>query len=207
MVSKGQLEIKLSQLKGFERPKVRLEQYIMDSKIGAEVLWNAYMRGDIEGKRVADLGCGTGILGIGALLLGAKEVIFLDIDEIALERAKSNVKKVKSEDKTLGRAIFICSNVKNFDKHVDTVIENPPFGVKKKGNDRVFLDVSANNANVVYHFGKSESHNFIEKYAGELKLKVRNRWDFMYPIKAKYNFHQKRIHRFGASCWRLSKAF
>jgi ribosomal protein L11 methyltransferase len=37
---------------------------------------------------VADIGCGTGILGIAALLLGAKQVYALDTDPLAVESAR-----------------------------------------------------------------------------------------------------------------------
>ena len=59
--SKSGLAIVLSKLKTFEKPKVRVEQYSMDSEIAAEVLWNGLYRGDIQ-KVIVDLGCGTGML-------------------------------------------------------------------------------------------------------------------------------------------------
>ena len=89
-LSKSGLAIVLSKLEGFKEPKVRVEQYIMDSEIGAFVLWNAALLGDIKQKVSVDLGCGTGILGIGALILGAKMVYFVDSDQEALETAKEN---------------------------------------------------------------------------------------------------------------------
>ena len=44
----------------------------------------------LEGKRVLDCGCGTGILGIAALKCGAAEVVGFDIDEWSAENAKHN---------------------------------------------------------------------------------------------------------------------
>lgn len=204
-ISKGRLEVILAHLKCLESPKVSLEQYPMDSKIGAEVLWNAFMIGDISGKKIADLGCGTGILGIGALILGAKEVLFLDLDEKSVEIAKINLKIAKSEGKLKGKAVFLIKDVKDFDEYVDTIIENPPFGVQKKGNDRIFLKKATENSEVVYHFGKIESDLFINRFVEARGLKVRNKWKFDYPIKSSYNFHNKRIHRFRAVCWRIGK--
>ena len=93
--SKSSLAVALSKLKLFSKPDVKLEQYPTDSEIAAEILWNAHMRGDLDNKIVADLGCGTGILGIGALLLGAKKVFFVDIDKNALEILKQNFSRVK----------------------------------------------------------------------------------------------------------------
>ena len=45
---------------------------------------------DLNGKRVLDCGCGTGILGIVASKLGAKDVVGYDIDEWSVENTKHN---------------------------------------------------------------------------------------------------------------------
>ena len=41
-------------------------------------------------QRVADLGCGSGILGLAALALGAREVIAADIDSLAVRATREN---------------------------------------------------------------------------------------------------------------------
>lgn len=43
-----------------------------------------------EGDSVLDVGCGSGILGIATLLLGAKDAVGVDIDEVAVRTAKEN---------------------------------------------------------------------------------------------------------------------
>ena len=43
-----------------------------------------------QGDRVLDVGCGSGILGIAALLLGAESAIGVDIDEVAVRTTKAN---------------------------------------------------------------------------------------------------------------------
>lgn len=45
-----------------------------------------------DGDTVLDTGCGSGILGIAALLLGAKSVVGVDIDELAVKTAIENGK-------------------------------------------------------------------------------------------------------------------
>lgn len=45
---------------------------------------------DLQGKTVVDFGCGSGILGIAALKLGAKRCIGIDIDRQALIATKDN---------------------------------------------------------------------------------------------------------------------
>lgn len=43
-----------------------------------------------ENDSVLDVGCGSGILGIATLLLGAKDAVGVDIDEVAVRTAKEN---------------------------------------------------------------------------------------------------------------------
>lgn len=44
-----------------------------------------------ENAHVLDMGCGSGILSIGALLLGAKDAVAVDIDEVASRIARENL--------------------------------------------------------------------------------------------------------------------
>lgn len=50
------------------------------------------------GDRVIDVGTGSGVLAIGAALLGAREVQALDLDDVAVESATSNVKLNKVQE-------------------------------------------------------------------------------------------------------------
>ncbi len=52
---------------------------------------------ELDDKELIDYGCGSGILGIAALLLGAKQVIAVDNDPQALIASKSNCGKNKIE--------------------------------------------------------------------------------------------------------------
>lgn len=52
-----------------------------------------------ENDTVYDIGCGTGILGIAAAKLGAKEVTCVDIDELAVVATKENMVLNNVEDK------------------------------------------------------------------------------------------------------------
>ncbi|NVK40418.1 MAG: 50S ribosomal protein L11 methyltransferase [Oceanospirillaceae bacterium] len=47
----------------------------------------------LAGKGVTDYGCGSGILGIAALLLGADSVLAVDIDPQALQATRSNLER------------------------------------------------------------------------------------------------------------------
>lgn len=52
----------------------------------------------IQDKTIVDLGCGSGVLGLFALQLGAKKVYGLDIDPKALEHTKENARLNQLED-------------------------------------------------------------------------------------------------------------
>jgi len=200
MITKSSLAIALSKLKTFEKPKAKAEQYATDSETAAEVLWFAFMKGDIKDKIIADLGCGTGILGIGAILLGAKKVFFIDNDENALRICKENAKNFKNAE-------FFLSDIKNFDKKVDVVIENPPFGTKIRHSDIEFLKKAFNIADVIYSFHKLETKEFIEKFAEKSRFLATNVLEFRMPLKATQKFHKKRIERINVGCWRFEHTF
>jgi ribosomal protein L11 methyltransferase len=54
---------------------------------------------DLAGKTVFDIGCGSGILGVCALKLGAQKAYFMDIDSLALEASANCVHLNGVEDK------------------------------------------------------------------------------------------------------------
>jgi ribosomal protein L11 methyltransferase len=50
-------------------------------------------RGGLTGQRVLDVGCGSGILAIAAARLGAREVLGVDTDPIAIESTEANAER------------------------------------------------------------------------------------------------------------------
>jgi putative methylase len=97
---KRHLEMALQRIPAHKSPKVALEQYSTPSIIAADVLWNAHSMGDIEGLKVVDLGCGTGIFTIGAAMMGAAESVGVDIDDDAVSIAKEQASRMDMEDNT-----------------------------------------------------------------------------------------------------------
>ncbi|ASA55547.1 50S ribosomal protein L11 methyltransferase [Vibrio gazogenes] len=62
---------------------------------------------DLSGKTVIDFGCGSGILAIAAIKLGAKQVIGVDIDPQALLASKDNAQRNGVEDQL---AVYLPQN-------------------------------------------------------------------------------------------------
>jgi ribosomal protein L11 methyltransferase len=50
-------------------------------------------RGSFDGARILDVGCGSGILSIAAARLGARAVVALDVDPIAVEATIANARR------------------------------------------------------------------------------------------------------------------
>ena len=147
-----QLEAALNEIETFEKPKILLEQYPTRPHLAACILHSIESTyGDLDGKIIADLGCGTGVLSIGARLLGAISVVGFDIDPDAIEIARKNLIDfgLDVEEENDGYCDFVLKDVtrtysrmfdekcnsklKDFSQFVgnfDTVIMNPPFGTK-----------------------------------------------------------------------------
>lgn len=201
-MKKKHLAMLLSKLQGFENPKPELEQYRTPGDVAAELLWIAAQLGDVEGKVVADLGTGTGVLAIGAKLLGAERVYAVEIDEAALEVARRNAERAGVEVE------FLHMDVSEFSKKVDTVVMNPPFGSQSKHADRPFLIKAFEVADVVYsiHLAKPEVRNFLKTFSKEHNFIPKLLSTVYFEIPAQFFFHRKRLERITTDLYRLEKA-
>lgn len=183
-MNKKQLEITLSKLEDYNNKHPSLEQYTTPSNIAASLLWTAFMNKDIEDKTVIDAGCGNGILGIGALLLGAKKVIFIDVDERALTTTEKNCEKTGLKNYEL-----INSNILDVNVKADTVVMNPPFGVQTPGLDVMFLKQSVKLGGKVYLVYKGDGMKIIQKELPNKNVKLLERTDLQ--LNLQYSYHTK----------------
>lgn len=190
MISKSGLAIELSKLEVFKEPKVKLEQYPTDSEVAADLLWNAYLLGDIEDRNIADMGCGTGILGVGALLLGAKHVTFIDKDEGALETTRKNLDTHGLKDHSILR-----SDIDDIDGRFDTVVQNPPFGIKQRNADRPFLIKAFSLADTIFSLHSAKSETFLEKISADEGFIITHRFRYKFPLKRTQRYHKKDLQR------------
>ena len=179
------LEMTLQSLDSFKAPRPELEQYSTPAIIAADMLFEALARGHVEGKNVLDLGCGTGMLGIGASLLGAARVLGVDKDPAALEQAQANALRVGASVK------FLEKGIGEVTEKVDTVIMNPPFGAQRKGADRPFLAAAMRCAPIIYSLHLSQTEGFVQRFTsrGGFQATVLKRYKFGIPYM--FEFHSK----------------
>ncbi|MDG1773940.1 MAG: 50S ribosomal protein L11 methyltransferase [Oceanicoccus sp.] len=76
---------------------------------------------DVTGKTVVDYGCGSGILGIAALLLGAKEVVAVDNDPQALIATLDNAKRNNIDSSKI--SVYLPDDAPN-DYQADIMLAN-----------------------------------------------------------------------------------
>jgi len=202
MLSKKQLAIILSKLKPFSSPNPQLEQYLTSSDIAADILWNMYMLKDHG--TIADLGCGTGILGLGALILNDSKCFSIDCDPKAIEIAKMNKEYLEQEFDTELDCTFISEDISSFNTPVDIVIQNPPFGIQKKHADRLFLEHAMTISPIIYSLHTADSAQFIQAISKETHS-ITHKWQYEFPLRNTMKHHSKNQHTVKVICVRLAK--
>lgn len=203
-LTKKQLAMLLSKVNEHPKPKISLEQYTLVSEEVSDILWTIEtVFGDISGKVLVDLGCGTGRLAIGSALLGANYVIGVDIDEVALKVAASSAKKLGVEDKIS----WVLASVQNLNLRADVVIQNPPYGVRREGADRPFLETALRIAPIVYSLHKSGSRNrqFLKRFIKDLGGIIDRIIPLEVTIRPTFEFHIKRSYKVKVDLYRIMR--
>jgi putative methylase len=185
-MKKNELERTLQKVAPHTRPKAGLEQYSTPATVAADVLFTAYSFGDIAGKSVLDLGCGGGILSIGASLLGASHVVGIDIDPEALDDARRNAQAAGVEIELLNM------DVSAVERKADTVVMNPPFGAQRRGADRPFLEAAVRSAPRVYSLHNANTVEFLGTMVRAMGAKVFFQKSYKFEIPHMFEFHDRK---------------
>ncbi len=151
MGTKKNLEIQLEKLSKVDYYKNYLEQYPTDSATAAYILNTAYNDGNIYGKSILDLGCGSGIFACGSLMMGAAHATGIDIDAYSISIAKKNCPDGE----------FRVMDVSDVSGKYDTCIMNPPFGSVRPHADRKFLYSALRSATYIYSVSNEKASEFV----------------------------------------------
>ena len=185
-MKKKELEIKLQSLTPFRNPKVHLEQYATPANVAADILYLAYMLGDLRNKQVADFGAGFGIFTVGSCILNALRVYAVEVDPDAVDVLQENVSRWKCSSVDI-----INTNVENLSMRVDTVFQNVPFGSQNRHADRIFIKTAMESGSVVYALHNSVTADYvIDKYL-ELGGVITHRAFFEFTIPKIFHFHRR----------------
>ncbi len=163
----------LSKLEKINNNIAKLEQYSTNVELAYEL--NSFIDSEItiKDKRVTDIGCGNGILGITAKLFGAKLVDMYDIDEKAIDIARNNILK-----EGISNVNAIKLDLFDIKDTYDIAISNPPFGFQSNFNIEAFIKKLKNLADNVFFIYKdnkniakiAEKNNLQLRYLGNIKL-------------------------------------
>lgn len=192
-MSKKDLEILLSRVPGFKNPKEDLEQYVTPADVAAELVWDAFMLGDLEDRVVYDMGCGTGRLALAASILNAKYVICSDIDAESIETSKEVLEAMSPVPQDV--VLADLRGAPPFRSSDCVAVMNPPFGVKSRNADMDFLATSLQVCSKTYSIHKlSEGlQDTLERLSKSLCFSYEVLKVFKFPLRASLAKHRRKV--------------
>ena len=197
------LAILLSQLNPHPCNSVELEQYTTGGDLAARWLTDIAAFGDLsEGCTVADLGAGNGVLGLGALAMGAGRAILVEADEAACDVAKSNAESMGFADSVEVIQATLGSDTIDLGS-ADVVISNPPWGRQTPRADRPLLEAMIAAA-TPSHLLHSAEATHIQPLFEEAGWAAERYGEADFALPAAYSHHSRKRGRIRAAFWRLA---
>lgn len=205
-MDKSVLERRLSGLSDFQDPNPAIEQYPTPAWLAAHLIHQADILDDIEGRRVLDFGCGTGILSLAATARGPKSVVGIELDPTAISIARENQMVFEPP----APIEWVIGNVERspIDCGDATVLMNPPFGAQSanEGADKGFLLAAAEMADVSYSIHNAGSQGFVESFATDNGGTVTHAFSTEFEIAHQFEFHHQSARLIEAQVFRISWA-
>ncbi len=198
-MKRSELVKRLTALPTFRSPRAELEQVATPPEAAADLLEAAVARDDLVGRSVLDLGAGTGILGIGAALLGAAQVVAIESDPRALEAAREAADALDLPITWLERDVTAVETA------ADTVLMNPPFGAQRRHADRPFWDQAFRLARRrIYAFALRDARTFIARRAVARGARIEETAPVPWRLPRSFPHHRKRSVELAVDRWVLS---
>ena len=198
LMRRPQLLRALDRLVGFPAPDAASEQVVTPPEAAAEMLYEAVARGDLPNRSVLDLGAGTGRLGIGAALLGARSVVGVEQDPEAVRIARENAALAGVT------CDFVEGGIREYHVPAETVLMNPPFGAQRKHADAPFWTAAfAVATRAVYAFSLAESRTFIARQAVARGARIEATRPIHWELPATFPYHRKPRVSLSVDLWVL----
>jgi len=192
----------LSGLEPHPSNSVELEQYTTEGDLAVRWLSDIVAFGDLaEGCTVADLGAGNGVLGLGALAMGAGRALLVEADQTACDVAMLNAESMGFADSveliqaTLGSEPVDLSSA-------DVIISNPPWGRQTSRADRPFLEAMIA-AEIPAHLLHSAEATHIQPLFEDAGWSVERYGEADFALPAAYSHHSRQRGRTRAAFWRF----
>ena len=125
---------------------------------------------DLKGKRILDCGCGTGILGICALKLGAQECVGYDIDEWSADNTRHNA-VINHVDERLTSLCGDSSVLDTLEGKFDLVLANINRNILLQDMPR-FVNMMSPGATLILSGFYESDCSLLESKAQQLGLKL-----------------------------------
>ena len=197
------LAMRLSSLQPHPCNSVALEQYSTGGDLAARWLSDIAAFDDLfDGCSVVDLGSGNGVLGLGALLMGASSATLVEVDEEASAVSAGNAADLGLEEHVKIVRAEVGEDTLDI-ASADLVITNPPWGRQVERADRPFLDAILS-AGVTAHVMHSAGASHIQPIFKAAGWGVERYGEADLALPAAYEHHTRERGKTRVAFWRLS---
>lgn len=213
-IGRKALAMALSRVPDHPAPDRNREQVRTPGDVAANLIMMAAEEGDIVDRVVLDLGCGTGVLAIGAALAGAAHVHALDIDEAAVEVAKHAAKRAGVTERVDFHVADVTTlNVETLTELIgaqpDTTLMNPPFGAqlaaRAQGGDRAFLALAFAASKRVVSLHLAQTQGFLVAFSQDSGFDAGTFGTVQFPIPARFAHHKDLVRHVEVGMYRFVK--
>jgi len=219
-IKKKRLISIVQSMEGFSSPNVKLEQYVTDAISTVDFLYFiAVDNNDVVENIILDLGAGTGRLGLTSLLLGAKKVIAVEMDKLAIQVMKENAENLD----LIPYIDIIQADISHMNEEqlhdlneslrlpsCDTrivCVMNPPFGVQNKKADRPFLLLAMKVSDVIYsiHLSNPKTRSYFQRFVSSHGWEIKSIHSQKMIIEGNFSFHKKKRKEILTDVYKIEK--
>ena len=152
---------------------------------GTSLLLEEYLKDENKkNKKILDVGCGYGIIGIVISKINDSFSTLIDVNKRGIHLTKNNIEKNKANAR-----VFYSDRYENINEKYDIIITNPPI----RAGNKVVLDILLNAKNYLNKSGElwcvirknQGAETFIKKLKLKYNVDIVKKYKGYYIIKAK----------------------